>query len=139
MANLDATPGTVDLAVYSGDTFTFMVTAPAALVEGREWLAQVRSAKDGVTVDAEFTVTPPTVPDGPAYLTLWAADTTRLCEGAPIVRITRRRGKTLPSPMLVQQYQGMWDVQVSAPGGIDPVTTLAAGQLTCELDVSRAT
>lgn len=138
MASLDATPDTVDLAGYAGDTLTFTVTAPSALVDGKEWLAQVRSAKDAAVVDATFTVLPPTVADGPATLTLSAADTARLCEGAPVVRVSRRRGRTLPTPLLVQQYSGMWDVQISEPGGLDPVITLAAGLITVDLDVSRS-
>ena len=137
-AILDALPDAVDLACLGGDTFTFTVTAPAALVSGKEWLAQIRSTSDAAAVDATFTITPPTVADGPAYLTLPAAETARLLEGAPLVRVYRKAsGRGVTTSAMLPQYTGVWDVQVSGVGGADPVTTLAAGKITITLDVSR--
>jgi hypothetical protein len=132
MAVLDARPQNVDCSIYAGDTFTLAVIAPAELVEGMTWLAQVRAAPDATQVDATWTVTPPTTPGGPAYITLPSATTTLLAQSAPLVRSSR--AASAPS---VQRYQGVWDCQVSAAGQ-DPVKTLVKGTLTIDLDVSRS-
>ena len=97
MAKLSAVPQTVDLEAYGGDTFTLAVTAPAALVDGRVWTAQIRDSRTSDTVDATFTITPPAVPDGPAYLTLPAEVTEGLLTGAPVVnRVNPRTGFDSP-------------------------------------------
>jgi len=132
---INGIPDEVPITWTGGDTLTFSVTAPSSIVDGMEWLAQVRSAVDA-PVDATFQITPPTVANGPAYLTLPASETARLTTSlGRLVRVVRRgtvTGRT------VQQYQGVWDVQVAAPGGLDPVRTLAKGTLTLQSDVSRA-
>lgn len=134
MAKLSAVPQTVDLEAYGGDTFTLAVTAPAALVDGRVWTAQIRDTRTSDTVDATFTITPPAVADGPAYLTLPADVTEGLLAGAPLVnRVNPRTGALYAVPM----YSGQWDVQVAGAGGADPVTTLAQGTFTCTVDVTR--
>lgn len=127
MAMLDVVPDTVDIRAYAGDTLTIRVTAPDALVGGLDWLAQVRTTDTDTTVAATFDITPPAVPDGPAYLVLPAA-TTRLLAGT--------LGRELPTTRSIIRFTGVWDVQVSDAGS-DPVTTLARGQLTIDMDVSR--
>lgn len=115
MAGISAVPQTVDVAGYVGDTLTIVVTAPSALVDGLGWSAQIRSANDATEVAATFAITPPTVADGPAYLVLSTAASTAL-----------------------GVFSGVWDVQVAAAGGVDPVITLARGKFTQEMDVTRA-
>lgn len=133
MAVLDARPQSVDCAIYAGDTFTLEIIAPAELVDGRVWLAQVRASPDATTVDATWVVTVPTTPGGPAFITLPSATTTALAQSAPLMRSSRAAA----SPN-VQRYQGVWDCQVSGPpAGADPVKTLVKGTLTIDLDVSR--
>lgn len=133
MAVLDARPQTIECATYAGDTFTLAIIAPAELVEGRVWLAQLRAAPDATAIDATWDVTPPVTPGGPAYITLPSAVTTALAQSAPITRSSR--AAAAPN---VQRYQGVWDVQVSGPpAGADPVKTLVRGTLTIDLDVSR--
>ena len=129
--SINGIPTNVPITWLGGDTLTFTVTAPDSVVAGMEWLAQVRSSEDAATVDATFAITPPAVADGPAYLTLSAAETARLVGLGTIVQ----RGG--PTPRAIQQYKGVWDVQVATPGGLDPVRTLAKGTLTLEADVSR--
>lgn len=135
MATLSSVPQSVDLSAYGGDTFSFSITAPSALVDGMEWLAQIRSANDSTLIDAVFDIIPPTVPDGPAFLTLPSSETRRLVEGSGL-QVVRKLG--VAQPMMVQQYKGVWDCQVSGVGGIDPVVTLVVGTITIDLDVSRA-
>jgi hypothetical protein len=107
-------PKVVDLVCYAGDTLSFTVTAPAAVVEGLTWKAQVRKSSTATGVDATFLVVPPTVSGGPAQVTLTAADTARL-----------------------GSYYGAWDIQVASPDGGDPVHTLVQGEFAVERDVSR--
>lgn len=114
MTALTNVPMVQDLIAYAGDTLSFTITAPASAVAGLVWKAQVRQSSKAETVDATFVIVPPSVADGPAQVTLLAVDTARLGD-----------------------YYGVWDCQVSAPGGGDPVRTLARGNFTCEGDVSR--
>jgi len=65
---------------------------------------------------------------------LSAAETARLVGSGTTQRVVRA-GVAL----MMAQYAGVWDVQVSGPGGADPVTTLAKGGLTIETDVTRDT
>lgn len=131
MASLDTRPDTVDITHYAGDTLTIKVTAPDALVAGRGWTAQIRADRAATTVDASFTITPPTVADGPAYLVLPAAESARLAGTG-----TRKRVVRSGVAVLVATYSGVWDCQVADPLG-DPVTTLVQGSITIEADVSR--
>lgn len=118
MTTLKVTPQRVDVAGYAGDTLTIQVTVPAGAFDGLEWHAEVRTNRDpSAPVDATFTITEPAVPGDPAYLTLSSQDTARLAQTGA--------------------YSGQWDVQVSGPGGVDPVTTLAQGTLTLPLDVTQ--
>ena len=133
MAESSSIPGTVDIKGYAGDTLTRSVTAPAALVDGLEWTAQIKAARDSDVVDAEFTITPPAVAGGPAYLVLPAAETARLVEGAAVRRVRTAAGQTAYEAV----YEGVWDCQVSGVDGADPVTTLVQGKVTITLDVSR--
>lgn len=133
MASLDTTPDNVDITHYAGDTLTIKITAPFSMVNGKDWLAQVRSSKSSAQVDSTFIVTKPVVDGDSAFLVLPAAETTRLVANAQTRRVVRD-GVAL----LMAQYKGVWDCQISGTGGTDPVTTLAQGALTIELDVSRA-
>jgi hypothetical protein len=135
VTTLDFTPTVVHLKGHAGDTISFRVIAPSAFVAGREWTAQVRAVHDASVVDASFIIVPPTVTDGPAYLTLSSVDTARLAlmgSGSQSARITG----TSEAPVL---YSGVWDCQVTPPGGGDPVNTLAYGTVTIHGDVTRGT
>ena len=132
MAKLSTAPQTVDVDAYAGDTLTIQVTAPDALVAGREWSAQVRSAADSALVDAEFTITPPSVADGPAYLILPSDVTAALVTGGTLTTMLAS-GRTI----VEGKYVGVWDVQLAPAGGGDPVTTLARGTLIITGDVTR--
>lgn len=132
MALLSAIPETHDIAAYAGDTYTLEIRAEAAVTDGKDWAAEVRTSKDSPVVDATFQITVPTVSGGPAYITLLAADTARLAGGAPVVQKRDVNG----SVRAVQQYSGVFDCQVSLAGS-DPVRTLVKGTITVELDVTR--
>lgn len=132
MSVLDVRPQSVDVLGYAGDTLTIQITAPAALVDGQTWSAEVRSSESATTVDATFDVIPPTVSDGPAYIVLDAADTRRLAGTGVLRRIRTREGTTQE----VIRYKGVWDCQVSNAGA-DPVRTLVKGTLVIDQDVTR--
>lgn len=133
MADVDTRPEVVNITHYAGDTLTISVTAPASVVEGQVWSAQVRPSRDPTApLDATFTITPPTVADGPAFLVLSSVDCARLAGTGVVVQRTWK-GTTYA----VQTYTGEWDCQVAAPGGPDPVRTLVQGTLTIEADVTR--
>lgn len=125
MAQLDTRPQVVDIAHYAGDTLTLQITAPSGLISGMDWTAQIRGNRESGQVDAAFTITPTGTG---ATLTLSAAESRRLAESG--AQTNSARGQVL-------RYTGAWDVQVAAPGGGDPVTTLAQGTLTIDLDVTR--
>lgn len=130
---LDTRPQLVDITHYGSDTLTIEVTAPASLVSGKEWLAQIKTKKEDMVPSASFTITPPAVADGPAYLILPSAESARLLGLGTAVRERTSAG----TMAVVQKYTGFWDCQVSATGGADPVTTLVQGKITIEIDVSR--
>jgi len=121
MATLNSSPQVVDLVGYAGDTLTVTVTAPTAFIAGREWLAQLRATAGAAAVDASFSISPPSVVDGPATLVLSAAQTAQLFN-------TSIGGKA---------YSGVWDCQLAPAGGGDPVTTLVQGRVTISGDVTR--
>jgi hypothetical protein len=125
-------PDEVDIIHLAGDTLTISITAPSAVVDGKQWDGQVRSARDASTVDATFTITPPAVADGPAFAVLSAADSRALGDLGTYVEVPTG----LNGLRSLIRYIGVWDVQVSDAGG-DPVTTLAHGLLTIEQDVTR--
>lgn len=115
MADFDTRPTEVNIDHYGGDTLSIAVKVSSEIVAGREWSAQVRSARTSQRIDATFTCTPNA--EG-ADVVLAAADCRALSE----------RG----------EYNGFWDVQLSAPAGADPVTTLAQGAIKIHPDVTRA-
>lgn len=130
---LDARPDNVPVKGYAGDTLTIVITAPDALVAGRQWAAEVRADRTSETApDATFTITPPSVVDGPAYLVLTSAQTAALL-ALGTARRTARAGGVYA---MAQSYNGEWDCQLSA-AGTDPVTTLVQGSLTIDVDVTR--
>ena len=134
MAIISTVPELIDFEHYGGDTLTITVTAPSALVDALDWAAEIRRTRDAVTVDAVFTITPPSVADGPAYLVLPSDEVERLATlGPPVLRrVPTSRGVR----DVVQLYAGVFDCQVSAAGA-DPVTTLFQGTLTLFADVTR--
>lgn len=135
MADHDATPQRENFAAYAGDTFTLEVVAPAELVDGLDWAAQVRATREAPgPPDAVFDIIEPTEPGGSAYLTLPAAITRALA--AESGRQVRVHPRGAAKAIVVQRYTGEWDCQVS-DAGTDPVTTLVQGTLTFDLDVTR--
>jgi hypothetical protein len=131
MAAISTVPETYDIKHYSGDTLILEVITSAVVV-GKVWDAELRASRDAATIDAVFVITPPSAEGAPAFLTLSSAEVTRLTSGAPLVAKRRASGTTY----LVKQYTGVWDCQVSVDHS-DPVTTVAQGTLTIELDVTR--
>lgn len=115
MADFDTRPTEVNIKHYGGDTLTIHVKVAAEIVAGRSWTAQVRTARTSQTVAATFTCTEDA--EG-ANVVLSAVDCRRLSE----------RG----------EFKGFWDVQLSAAGGLDPVSTLAQGEITIVPDVTRS-
>jgi hypothetical protein len=132
MTDIDLRPKVMNLLCYSGDTVAFTVTIPWANAAGKEWQAQVRSARDASEPDAEFTIVPPGGDGDPAIVTLASEDTKRLAGQAPVVRAMSAAGSLAE----MRVYSGVYDVQIS-DGGSDPVNTLLQGSLTIELDVTR--
>ena len=114
MASFDTRPKVVDIDHYGGDTLTIRVNATEEIVDGREWMAQVRDKPRGGRVLKSFVVTEDV--DG-AFLQLPAADCAELTE----------RGK----------FKGFWDVQLAVPVDVDPTVTLARGYLNIDTDVTQ--
>lgn len=116
MTDIDTRPQEINIDHYAGDTLTLHVKVPALVVDGRTWTGQVRSRRDSQKVDATFQIT-------------------ETVEGADVVLLNvdcqelAKRGK----------YTGFWDVQLAAPDGSDPVTTLAYGEIRIHPDVTRST
>mgnify|MGYP001324588473 CR=1 FL=1 len=113
MPDFDTTPTEVNIKHYAGDTLPIWVGVTAEVVAGRDWNAQVRTSRTTAKIAATFTVAPEATG---AWLTLAAADCKALAA----------RGV----------WNGYWDVQLSA-AGLDPVTTLATGELEIHPDVTR--
>ena len=137
MATSSSVPETVDLAGYAGDTLTRSITVGVpGFIAGREWSAQVRSAKDSTIIDATFDIVEPAADDGasPAYLTLTAETTAALVAGGVVTtRIDSATGRTVVQGV----YTGVWDVQLAPPGGGDPTVTLCRGTVVITGDVTR--
>jgi hypothetical protein len=133
MATITTIPTIVDITHYGGDTFTLEVKAAPEVTDGQVWNADIKLARDSDVVDASFSILPPPLGGGSAYLTLSSVDSARLVGTAPI--ITRRS----PSGLLlsIQKYVGVWDCQVSHPTNPDPVRTLVHGTFSIEIDVTR--
>lgn len=130
--SLSTVPQQVDVAAYVGDTLTIKVIAPSTVVSGMTWDAQVRLEPGAPDISAVFTIIPPTVANGPAYLELSSAQTSALfARHARAVRSTVA-GRAVTNVV----FSGVWDCQVS-DNGTDPVRTLARGIITLEQDVTR--
>jgi hypothetical protein len=116
MTELNTLPQVVDVDHYGGDTLTIHVKASDEIIAGREFTAQVRKTKNATRPDATFLV----------YLRAgFGCDI--VLASADCQELTRRG-----------DYEGFWDVQLSMPGGLDPVTTLAHGEMRLHSDVTRA-
>lgn len=118
MAAISTLRGTVDITHLAGDTLTISVKAPASIVDGMEWHAQVRASTGDPQILAEFDIVLPVIPGEPGFLVLAAAIT----------------GSLAPPG---EQFLGVWDCQLSGPGGVDPVTTICGGKLKFVADVTR--
>lgn len=116
--SLTSVPDSIPLRLYGGDTRTITITAPGALVDGMEWLGQIRETRTSTEVAATFQITPPVVLDGPAYATLTSSVSAGLVAGRDV-------------------FKGFYDIQISGAGGIDPVTTIIQGTVQIDADVSR--
>lgn len=114
MSSIDTRPTVYDIDHYAGDTLVIHVKVAAAVIAGREFTAQARARRTGHKIDATFVIIPTAIG---ADVQLNAADSQRLAA----------RGK----------WEGYWDVQLAMPGGLDPVTTLAHGELRLHNDVTR--
>ena len=131
MAKSSSVPDIADIEHYGGDTLVRQVVIdtddPAGFVAGREWSAQVRSAWDSPTIDAQFVVTPDATG---CVLTLPSAVT------AALLGMTTR---DTPGTFTIVQgkYVGVWDCQLSPAGGGDPTTTVMRGSFTLIGDVTR--
>jgi hypothetical protein len=116
MPNFDTRPTVVNIDHYAGDTLPISITIPDAVVAGRTWRAQVRKERLDPVALANFVIIPRA---NGADVILETADCARLAADGV--------------------FKGYWDVQLSAPDGSDPVTTLAHGYLRIHLDVTRGT
>jgi hypothetical protein len=136
--SFDLTPDIVNFTLYSGDTLAFEVVVDDNFTDGMEWLSQIRDARSTTEVAAEFTIT--TKPEGADMLLPGAVTGALTNQG--VILSARQIHERYPAldvygaeKMLV--FVGVWDVQVTAPYGADPIVTLAHGELVIGLDVSR--
>lgn len=139
MATIDTRPEVVNIYSVSGNTLTIKVRTPVLYTVGMEWTAQVRSTSNAATVDAEFVVTPGTSPDpqeAVTYLSLSSSVTAHLCHDHGVLTKVRPKGSTVENTIM--RYTGQYDIQLSGPGGTDPVITVGSGELIIDLDVTRA-
>lgn len=113
--SIDTRPQIVDIDAYGGDTLTLHIKVPESVIGTRVFTGSVRSRRESNKIEASFVVT--RIADFGADIQLLSADTKRLSA----------RG----------HYIGYWDVQLAAPDGSDPVTTLATGELRLDPDVTR--
>ena len=105
---------------------------------GLEWTAQVRGTSVANTVDATFVVTAGTSPDPEEslhFLSLSSSVTAYLCNTLGTQVTVREKGSNKEN--IIKRYIGRYDIQISGPGGTDPVLTLGTGEITVDLDVTR--
>lgn len=114
MTTLSTLPQVADIDHYAGDTLLIHIKISSALIGGRTFFAQVRSKTAAQKIDGTFTVA---LTAAGADITLPSAVTRQLASRGP--------------------YTGVWDVQLAMAGGLDPVTTLAYGELRLHPDVTR--
>lgn len=130
---IDSTPDVHDITHYAGDTLTLAITVPAGFADGYTWKAVLKANREtGTPVDATFDIVLPVVPGDPGFVTLTAAECTRLARMGTVQK-SKRRGVHSQ----VMAYNGEYDIQLSPPlPALDPVTTIVQGGLTLELDVT---
>lgn len=116
MPNIKTVPQIVNIEHYGGDTLELAVNCAAGFVNGRLFKAQLKLARTDTDPAATFTVTP----NGPDSCTLML----------PAATVADLLGMNL-------SWKGVWDCQVAPPAAPDPVTTLAQGDVTLTLDVTR--
>lgn len=132
MATLDTRPELVDVTGYAGDTLTITIQAPAAVTDGKTWLAQIKSSRSSDIIDAEWEITPPAASGGIAVLVLDAATTAALVSGTG--SLATRRTTSAGTFAAGTQYKGEWDCEVS---DANSTRTLVQGTLTIDQDVTR--
>lgn len=140
--DLVGVPEVVNLTYYGGDTLTLDFYIPPAFVPSPpQWAAQVRSPREAIAILATFNITYNAVTSH-AVLVLPAAVTKRLVDengtlytGSAVAKIWPELYAAGVTSM--RRFSGDWDFQLSAVGGVDPVTTLAQGRLLLDGDVTR--
>lgn len=115
MTDLNTLPEIINIDHYGGNTLTLHIKADAATIAGRSFSAQVRSRATASKIDAAFSV----------LVTAEGADI--ILSSADAAQLTLRG-----------LYEGVWDVQLEPPTGVDPITTLACGEFRVHPDVTRA-
>lgn len=138
MATIDTRPQAVNVSCLSGNTLTIKVRTPALYAIGLEWSAQVRRLSTSDVVDADFSIIVGESQDPEQavhYAVLSSAQTAYLCENLGSTVTVREKGSTVTNT--IKRYVGRYDIQVSGPGGVDPVLTLGTGELLVDLDVTR--
>ena len=137
MSILDTRPQGVAVHGYAGDTLTLTIVTDVDY-STYTWAGEVRTDHGDTEADATFTfgtqVAVSTKFHTPAILT--AADTRALADLIPGDDLPPVYTKSGTSDIAVstQQYNGLWDIQVTAPGG--EVTTLVQGTITIDADVT---
>jgi hypothetical protein len=124
MANLTQLPSQVDLSFVAGDTFRIRVrvvtpgTGEPVPLDAYEFCAEI--GKDPTReIVAQFTVeVDPEAPTEAVILTLTPSETA-----------------ALPGMGNGTVFNGLWDLEVKFPNG--DVRTVAAGKVTCYIDVSN--
>jgi hypothetical protein len=142
---IDTRPQGVALKAYAGDTLVFNVITDVDY-SSHVWTGEIRSEHYDATPDATFTfgdsILVPAegaVPDKwHTAVTLAATATRALAELSPDDDLQPQYikiGTALADAVSLQQYSGIWDIQVES-GGV--VTTLVQGTITVDADVTRA-
>lgn len=137
MSILDTRPQGVAIHGYAGDTLTLTIVTDVDY-STYTWSGEVRTDHADGVADATFSfgVQTPVSTKFHTPATLTAADTRGLADLIPEDDLPPVYTKSGTSDVSVstQQYNGLWDIQVTAPGG--EVTTLVQGTITIDADVT---
>lgn len=123
MTQLSLAPQELDLEIYAGDGVALQVVAKNS--------AGVAINLTG-TVKAQIRITK-SAPDPPAAV--FTVDSTNAATGILILRLTGAQTLGLVAGLGDDGFRGFWDCQWQAAGS-EP-TTLLAGAVVCDTDVSR--
>lgn len=137
MSIIDTRPQGIALMGYAGDTLPLTIVTDFDY-STYTWSGEVRKDHADAVVDAEFVIGA-TVPVStkfhtPVYLS--AASTRALADLSPTDDLppTYTKSGTSDIAVSVQQYSGVWDIQVELAG---VVTTLVQGTITIDADITR--